>query len=168
MGIFDRLFKKKEKSNEVEERNLFNLKIGDIITYDLEDYELVSKLTYNDSGYRWFAYQMISGNETKWLSVEMDDELELGIYEKVSLTLEKPLPKTIQYDGVNYTLDESGTAQVIGEGRGQNVNGKSLQYADYCDDTEEQFISVEVWGSEVEVSKGYEIDEYEIKVIAGS
>jgi hypothetical protein len=168
MGIFSRLFKRKETKPIVEERNFFNIKINDIITYDLEDYQVVGKLDYNNHGYKWYAYQLQGDHKTIWLSVEMDDELELGIYEATKLKLTEPIPKELEVEGVTYYLDEQGTARVQGEGRGQNVNGQEVRYYDFCDEEEEQFLSVEIWGSEIEVSKGYEIDGYEIKIIAGS
>lgn len=98
----------------------------------------------------------------------MDDELELGIYKSTSEKLSEPIPNKLTISGVNYFLDEKGTARVRGEGRGENVNGQEVKYFDFTNDTDDQFLSVEVWGSEVEVSVGYEIEKYEIKIIAAS
>ncbi|WP_409252355.1 DUF4178 domain-containing protein [Bacillus sp. SCS-153A] len=167
MSILKKLFGKKEKAVPVvKERNVFTIEVGDIVAYDLEDYEVVGKLTYNDHGFEWTAYQLESPGRTVWLSAEMDDQVYLGIYEKVKLKLSEPLPEEIEYEGTRYYLDESGTARVKGEGRGQNVNGMSCRYFDYEDEEEEKFLSVEIWGSEIEASSGYEINEYEIKIIA--
>ncbi|MBM7649431.1 hypothetical protein JOC78_002384 [Bacillus ectoiniformans] len=168
MGIFDRLFNKNKEVPKVEERTVMNLKTGDIVTYDLQDYQVVGKLHYNDSGYSWDAYQLQGEGETLWLGVELDDELELGMYKTVKFSLEEPIPKKVTYEGRTYHMEEHGTAYVKGEGRSQNVHGKEMKYYDFEDDTEEHFLSVEVWGSEVEVSYGYEIEEYEIKILAGS
>ncbi len=168
MSFLNKLFGKKEKQiPEVKKRDVLSIEVGDIISYDLEDYQVVGKLTYNDHGFEWIAYQLQSPAKTLWLSAEMDDELYLGVYEKIKLKLQEPLPKKLQHDGTNFTLDESGVATVRGEGRGKNVNNIQCKYYDYCDEEEEQFLSVEVWGSEIEVSYGYEIEEYEIKIIAG-
>ncbi|WLR50210.1 DUF4178 domain-containing protein [Bacillus tianshenii] len=168
MSLFKRLFQKEKEVPKVEERNVFNIKVGDIVTYDLVDYQVVGTLSYNDHGFQWFAYQLQGTNETIWLSAEMDDQLELCIYKHANLKLTTPLPEKLEYDGVTYYLDEKGTANVRGEGRGRNVSGMTIQYYDYCDDEEEQFLSVEVWGSEVEVSYGFEIEEMEVKILAGS
>ncbi|MGJ9383524.1 DUF4178 domain-containing protein [Salipaludibacillus sp. CF4.18] len=168
MGFFQKLFGgKKENTAKVKERTVMNIEIDDIVNYDLEDYQVVSKLTYNDDGYEWTAYQLL-GEKTLWLSVEMDDELEVGMYESIPKKLTEPLPKKIEHDDVTYYLDEKGTARVSGEGRGANVNNKDCRYFDYCDDEEEHFLSVEIWGSEIEVSYGFSIEEYEIKIIAGN
>lgn len=166
MSIFRRLFPKKNERPKVVERTVFNLEINDFVTYDLEDYQVVGKLTYSDNGFSWHAFQLQSIDRTIWLSVEMDDELLLGIYEKCKLKLSEPIPKEIDFEGIKYYLDEKGTARVTGVGRGQNVNGSSCKYYDFCDDDEEAYLSIEIWGGEVEVSKGYDIEEYELKIIA--
>lgn len=168
MSFFRKLFGgQKQKAPDVKERNVTNIQIGDIVEYDLEDYQVVGKLTYNDHGYEWTAYQL-QGAKALWLSIEMDDELYVGIYEKVTKKLSEPLPKKLEHNGVKFYLDESGTALVQGEGRGENVNNMNCRYADYCDDEDEQFLSVEIWGSEIEVSYGFSIEEYEIKIIASN
>lgn len=168
MGIFSKLFPKKEKRVDVRERTPLSIQVGDIVTYDLADYEVVGKITYRDHSYEWIAYQLIEGRSSVWLSVEMDEELELGIYRKVNLQVDEPYPKTLIYEGRTYYLDEEGKAEVSGEGRSQNINGRTTHYGDYINDEEDQYLSVEKWGSEVEVSIGSEIEEYEIKIIAGS
>jgi hypothetical protein len=166
VSFFRKLFSKKDERPQVVERNVFNLEMNDFVTYDLEDYEVVGKLTYSDHGFTWHAYQLKSTDRTLWLSVEMDDELLLGIYEKSKMKISEPIPKEITHEGITYFLDEKGVANVSGIGRGQNVNGATCKYFDFCDEDEENYLSVEVWGSEVEVSKGYDIEEYELKIIA--
>lgn len=168
MGIFSKLFQRKTEEPTVKDRTPLSIKVGDIVTYDLVDYEVVGKITYRDHSYVWYDYQLLEGKNSIWLSAEMDDELELGIYKSIKLPISEPFPKSIEYDGTMYYLDEEGHAQVIGEGRSQNINGRTTHYADYCDEEEESFLSIETWGSETEVSVGYEIEEYEIKIIAGS
>lgn len=167
MSFFSRLFGKKDDTpRSVEERNVFNLQPNDIVTYDLEDYKVVGKISYDDHGFKWYAYQLEGVAKTIWLSVEMDDELYLGIYEKVKLKLDEPIPKKIRHEGITYYLDESGKARVTGIGRNRNINGMICEYYDYCDEEEEKYLSVEKWGSEIEVSVGYDIEEYELKFIA--
>jgi len=169
MGFLSKLFGSKEPQRPaVKERNVMNLKMGDFITYDLEDFEVVGKLSYNDHGFKWYAYQLQGNNKVIWLSVEMDDELELGIYVKNTLKLQEPIPKKIELDGVTYIQDEYGTALVTGEGRSQNVDGVQCRYFSYYDEQDEKALSLEIWGNEIEASTGYDIEEYEIKIIAGS
>ncbi|WP_407269015.1 DUF4178 domain-containing protein [Radiobacillus sp. PE A8.2] len=168
MGLFSKLFQKKDEKPVVQERTVFNIQIGDIVEYDLHDYEVVGKITYRQGSYEWIAYQMLEGDNIRWLSAEMDDEVELGIYEKIVLPVSQPFPKELKYKDRTYYLDEEGEARVVGEGRSKNINGRITPYADYYDDSEEHYLSVESWGSENEVSYGYPIEDYEIKIIAGS
>jgi hypothetical protein len=170
LGIFSKIFSKKNASKEkpIKERTVLSLEIGDIVSYDLIDYEVVGKIIYRDHGYEWFAYQLLEGRNTIWLSAEMDDELELGIYKTISLQVQEPYPKKLTHEGNTFYLEEEGQARVVGEGRSQQINGRTVHYADYGNENENQFLSVEMWGTEVEVSLGYPIEEYEIKIIAGS
>lgn len=169
VGIFSRIFSKSKKNEPApKERDVLTIKVGDIVTYDLVDYEVVGKITYRSGNYEWYSYQLLEGKNTIWLAAEMDDELELGIYKKVTLLVSKPFPKELSHDGNKYYFDEAGTARIIGEGRSANLQGSEVEYAEYTDADEENFISLEVWGSEVEVSVGYPIESYEIKIMAGS
>ncbi|MDL4841330.1 DUF4178 domain-containing protein [Aquibacillus rhizosphaerae] len=168
MGLFSKLFPKKDTTPETKERTPLSIEVGDIIVYDLTDYEVVGKITYRQGSYEWISYQLLEGNNVIWLAVEMDDELELGIYKTINLPISTSFPKQLTYESKTYYLDEEGEARVVGEGRSKNINGRTLEYAEYCDDEEEGFISLEHWGSEIEASFGYPIDAYELKIIAGS
>ncbi|WP_010651164.1 DUF4178 domain-containing protein [Oceanobacillus massiliensis] len=168
MGLFSSIFSKKDNKPVPKDRTPLSIKVGDILTYDLRDFEVVGKITYRDGGYEWFAYQLLEGNDTLWLSAEMDDELELGIYKKIQLPVSAPYPKQLEYENKTFHLDEQGTARIIGEGRNANLQGLESHYAEYADEGEERFISLESWGTEVEASIGYSIAAYEIKIIAGS
>ncbi|RLL48517.1 DUF4178 domain-containing protein [Oceanobacillus piezotolerans] len=171
MGLFSKLFSKKKQSAPApKERNALNIKVGDIITYDLRDYEVVGKITYRDGSYEWLSYQLLEdgGHNTIWLAAEMDDELELGIYKRIQLPVSTPYPKKLVHEGKAYYLEEEGTARVLGEGRSKNLQGMETHYGDYEDDEGESFLSLESWGTEIEVSIGYSIEPYELKIIAGS
>lgn len=169
MGLFSKIFSKNKKSEpSPKERTVLSIQIGDILTYDLVDYEVVGKITYRDGSYEWYGYQLLEGHDTIWLSAEMDDELELGIYKKIQLPLTKTFPKELTYENNTYYLEESGTARVVGEGRSSNLNGTEMKYADYTDSDAAHYISLEEWGTEVEASFGYPVEPYEIKIMAGS
>ncbi len=169
MNFFNRLFgEASKKTPETEKRTLLNLRIGDFVAYDLVDYEVTSKIHYNDSGYTWTVYQLFSGGKTLWLSVELDDELETGIYQTIRIPDLEPGAKKVTYESQTYYLEEQGQAYVKAEGRSKSVHGKNVYYYDYTDESGKQFLSVEVWGGDVEVSRGFEIEEYEMNILAGS
>lgn len=169
MGLFSKIFSKKEQQRPApKERTALSIIVGDIVTYDLRDYEVVGKITYRDGSYEWYGYQLLEGRDTIWLAAEMDDELELGIYKKIQLPVSKPFPKELTYDNKTYYLEETGTASVHGEGRSSNLKGTQTEYADYSSDDEAHFLSFESWGTEIESSYGHPIESYEIKILAGS
>lgn len=169
LGLFD-LFKKKTKSDRPRPatRNVLNLEVNDIVTYDLEDYIVVGKIAYNDSGYEWHDYQLKGDRRRIWLSAEQDDELEIAVYEKIQTKLSTPIPDELEIDGVRYHLEEHGFANVthVSGEAGASV-GQNVEYWDF-ESEDERYLSVEKWGGQIEVSKGYPITEKEINILAGS
>lgn len=168
MGLFSKFFSKEKKTKEVRARDPFSIQVGDIIEYDLEDYETIGKIIYRQGKYEWLSYQLVGPTKTIWLAAEMDDEIELGIYEKIKLPQAKNLPSELTYEGIHYYLEEQGAARVVGEGRSQSLTGQEIRYAEYANEEDSSFISVEFWESEEEVSIGFPIKPFEIKIIAGS
>lgn len=168
MGFFSKMFGHDEEKSKPLARDLFNIQVGDIVEYDLADYQVVGKLTFYNGGYEWYEYQLQGDNGSRWLNVEMDDELILSLYDKIHKKITEPIPDGIEHDGVHYKLSEQGTARVRGEGRSQNNSGRDVRYFDFSDEADERFLSVEIWGGEAEVSIGKPVEDFEIKIIAGS
>ncbi len=168
LGFFAKLFSKKDQPKKVKQRDVLSIEVGDILEYDLADYEVVGKITYREGKYVWYSYQLLGESKTIWLSAEMDDALELGIYEKIQLPDANDFPSKLSFQQTAYHLDEDGHAEVTGEGRSSSLTGQRIHYAEYCNEEETSYISVEEWGSDVEASIGYPIQPYEIKIIAGT
>jgi hypothetical protein len=171
MGIFDKIFgRKPDKSeNKVEKRNLLNMRVGDIVSYDLIDYTVVGLIKYEDSGYTWTAYQLEGDGERIWLGVEQDDALEAGIYKPVKLDLGDKPPRKITYRDKVFYLDEAGSATIVAvEGQAGAVAGQRINYWEYEDESEDYALSVEMWGGDLEVSFGYYIHPRELSIMAGS
>lgn len=170
MGLFD--FLKGKSSSEHSrpvQRDVLNLQVNDIVTYDLEDYMVVGKLTYRDSGYEWYDYQLKGESKRIWLSAEMDDELEIAVYEKVKYTVANPVPEQIQMDGVTFELEEHGLAEIAHvSGQAGAVEGQKVEYWDFATKDDERYLSVEKWGNDWEVSRGYPVTEKELNILAGS
>lgn len=170
MGFFSKLFGKDEPQQSREKRTLFNLQQGDILTYDLEEFEVVGKLTYNDSGYKWMEYHIKSVSRNLWLSVEQDDDLEVEIYEKIKTKFDVPNSHEVTFDGVTYFREETGTAYVEEVwGQAGAVVGQRVSYWDYEaeeDDLEYEYLCFEQWGPDLEISRGYSISEREIEIFA--
>lgn len=169
MGLFDFLSgrRKKDQRPEAVQRTVLSLQVNDIVTYDLEDYIVAGKITYNDSGYEWHAYNLKGDNGYIWLAAELDDQLELGIYRRVTTKISK-VPDELTIDGVTYYMEEHGFASITAaEGQAGARTGQQVEYWDFESDNE-QYLSVEKWGGDLEVSAGYPVTEKEIKIIAGS
>lgn len=167
MGIFD-FFKKNPAQPKVVARNVLNLQVDDIVTYDLEDYMVVGKIVYNHSGYEWFAYNLKGDTKSVWLSAEMDDQLEIGIYERVQTKISNTIPDKLEIDGITYYKEEHGFAKITESvGQAGAVSGQQVEYWEFESDDEE-YLSIEKWGGDLELSKGYSITEKELKIIAGS
>jgi len=167
VGWFSRLFKR-DNEPEIEKRTLMNLRVGDMVTYELADYQVVGKITFNDRGFIWHEYQLEGGERTLWLSVEMDDDLEISVFEKIHYEIEEPIPKKLELDGITFYLDEKGTANVTGQGRNLHLTGQKVRYFDFSNEDDDVYLAVEIWGGDIEVSKGWTADEYEFSIIAGS
>lgn len=180
MNIFQRLlqlFKANTAKHTTvnQKRTVKNLQINDVVTVDLEDYIVVGKIEYNDSGYTWTSYNLKGDNKNIWLSYEEDDELYIGVYESSSVKIQEPIGNKITVEGITFTLDEKGSASITGkEGQAGAVVGQRVKYWDFeSEDSEFDLLSIEKWGGqteggEIEVSKGYSINEKEIKIIAGT
>ncbi|AZR74562.1 hypothetical protein BBF96_14900 [Anoxybacter fermentans] len=167
MSFFKRLFGGGKKKSKIQKRNPFNLQVGDVVSYDLEDYIVIGKLVYNDSSYEWYAYQLDSGSKRIWLASEDDDEIILGIYESTDLRLTN-VPNEIEYKGQIFYLEEHGKATITtADGRVGAKTGQVMEYWDFESDNGD-FLSVEKWGNEIEVSYGYPIDEHELEFLPGS
>lgn len=167
MGIFD-FFKNKSESTVKPRNDIFSLKVDDIVTYDLEDYIVIGKLVYSDSGYKWYAYHIKGESKNVWLAAELDDELELGIYERIP-TQVTTIKKELVVNEITYYQEEHGMAKIV-EAIGQvgATVGQSVEYWDFESDDEENYLSVEKWGGDIELSYGYPISLKEISWIAGS
>ncbi|MGL4848924.1 MAG: DUF4178 domain-containing protein [Clostridium sp.] len=169
MGIFNRL-KNIVKSNNsleaekrMEKKTLFNLKLGDMVCIEELDYEIEGIIHFTCDGWKWIEYKLKDAFDVKWLSVEMDDEIEIGLYEEIKRP-EVEVGKNFIYENVKYNLDEGGVAVVEKcEGLGIKV-GTEVRFMEYCDRNEEKYFSVETWGLEKEYSVGRDIKEYNVEI----
>lgn len=173
MGFFDFLKSKPEEKNKVIARNPLNLQVEDIVEYDLVEYKVIGKLIYEEGGYIWYDYHLFDGQEHLWLGAEDDDELEIGLYKKLDVNhqlyvqLQDEIPRKLTYEGKDYTLIESGNANIRAEGRVGAKTGQRVQYWDYeANDGSE--ISVEKWGNELEISIGQEVKESLLEYYPGA
>ncbi|KXS41541.1 MULTISPECIES: DUF4178 domain-containing protein [unclassified Candidatus Frackibacter] len=153
----------KNKVSEVKARNPFNLRVGDIIEYDLVEYEVIGKIIYEEGGYEWYDYHLLGNGKHLWLFAEEDDQISLVLFNKIPnanklyAELQRGHPATINFDGKQYSLVEEGEANINVIGKVGAKTGQRVKYADYrCNN---QWISVEEWGNELEINVGTRIKE---------
>jgi hypothetical protein len=170
MAIFERL-KKLWESNQpkpsLNERDLFGIQPGDIISILDEEYEVLGSIHFNDSGYRWIEYKLRKTHDTYWMSVEEDDEIEVSMYKEVVAITTEPT-KQYTYEGVTYYMQEGSDAKVEKVSGKINLSiGTQVDYYEYVNQKGEKFLSIEIWDGEVEMSIGHSIPPYQIEIFPG-
>ena len=85
MGLFDR-FKKNKSAYDVTDMQVTDLDKGFVFEYDLKSWEVQEVYKY-DWGDHFFSYEykISSGSETRFLSVEDDDELFVVLSQKSNI-----------------------------------------------------------------------------------
>lgn len=169
MSIWNRLKNviKANKNSNIslkQESDLLNLQVGDIISIEDVDYEIQAVVKFNDHGWRWTEYKLKDGRKTYWLSVEQDDDIEISLYEEV-VAITTEAPRVYEYKGITYYMQE-GSDAVVEEVSG-NINvvkGEQVDYYEYCDEDDENLLSIEIWNGEVEMSVGRWIEDYNVEV----
>ncbi|QZE14909.1 DUF4178 domain-containing protein [Halosquirtibacter laminarini] len=177
MGIFD-LFRKKDKTPGYDATNLqiTDIKEGFIFDYDLESWSVKRKATY-DWGDDCFTdeLQIFNGKETKYLSIEEDDEISIEISQSIPISTVdegsipqyihtyKKAPYNIKYNGVNYKLmsESSGYYQ-----KNEDASWDEVISWRYESNESDHFVDIDQWDDmEFEASVGKSIKPYEISNI---
>ncbi len=175
MGLFDR-FKKDKTNYDVTNMKVTDLDQGFIFEYDLKTWEVVEvyKYDWGDNEFS-FEYKISCENETRFLSVEDDDELFLVISNKENvrkinedlpelLADEKP-PKKITYNDKEFFLDEESPGYFCNLTRDKK-NWIEFICWTYIDSAEKEVVEIEQWGEkEFEASAGIVIKPFEISNI---
>jgi len=152
---------------KAQKHTLKNLRVDDTVSYDLMDYTVVGLIKYEDSGYKWIAYRLEGQGERIWLAVEQDETLEISIFRPIEMHIGNRPPNRLNYDNRTFYLDEAGTATVtMVEGDAGANPGQRVKYWEYIDEGD-YALSIEQWGSELEVCYGYYIHEREVNITAG-
>lgn len=155
MGFMDWLFGKKEK--RIQERKPTTIQVGDVISYDDTDYIVKGKVVFADGGAQWYSYKLEDNGEFKWLAVDDEGMIWMGLFEDVKIRVEEPVPDEIEFDGTTFELDEKGSARASIVGETGRQSGYKVKYWDFCDD-DDRMLSLEKWGDgSIEGSVGIEI-----------
>jgi len=124
MGMFDRI-KAIWRANQNEgaavvQRDLLSMRVGDILTYDLEDYQVEGVTIYRNGALVKKGYLLRGAVGVRYLTVEQKESVRAYLFETLNARLENP-------DEINYEMiyeDTSYFETVRGEAS-VNVQGKS-------------------------------------------
>ena len=149
------------------ERTLFTIQVGDIISYEGYDWSVEGRVIYDASGYNWIEYLLLNGTETRWLSVEQDDLIEVLWFQPInSLNVNTNPPQELNFNGNLYKCIESGNATIKREGNTQNKQKSICTYYDY-EGENNQVLAIEIWGNEIEVMAGKKINPRSFDILPG-
>ena len=158
------------------EPSVQNLGPGGVATIRGTDYVVEAKHRYQDpDGYKWFELKLVDGeNNVQWLEWEVDDELELSLWEKLDferLGLSAAELKRFDddeageftYEGVTYHYEESDEARFFEDCVGEP---KPLYYWDFEERGGDRLASVERWGRRFEAAVGRQLRPFdEVQVL---
>ncbi len=179
MGFFDFLKNDKEEKLDYDVTNLkiTNLKKGFLLDYDLKTWQVKNVYEYDWGGNSFsYEYQLESEDDTIYLHVENDDELELTVSKKIRLATidENVTEHIIQYGSPQERLNFKGLVFQKEEecpGFFRNMEEKRENSAefiswDYEDKNGDYNINIEQWGErEFDASFGKVVKEFEFSNI---
>lgn len=167
--------KKKNQEDELDydpsDIKLENLRKGAFFDYDLKTWQVKAEYEY-DWGDEFFTqeFQITTADETCYLSVEDDDELEISITKKINLrSLEGNVadyivrndiaPPEVVHNGVKYFKESEDAGYWRNK---KNTSWEEFISWTYYDDTEKKTLTIERWDEqEFEASAGIVVQEHE-------
>lgn len=155
-------------SPKVRERNVLDLRLGGVVSYNTTDFIVRSRYVYEDHGFSWFSYHFVDSisGEKLWIDAQDDDELEVAVVKPVRLQVSAPVASRLVYEGITYYQDEHGYAKVLIESEDSDPKYSEVEYWDFYDDDDEKVLGVERWGNDFEVSAGHYIEPYELTILS--
>jgi hypothetical protein len=141
--------------------------VGDVIRFDGRDFIVRGSVRFDQDGFVWQEHFLDDVEVKRWLSVEEDEGLEIGFWTAVKGADLQPGPKTIEYGGKTYELDEKGSARFTAVGTtGTGPSGR-VEYYDYG--AGDDLLAFERYGEgDWEVATGRTVGEYELDIYPGS
>lgn len=144
------------------------LRPGDVVIHFDVTYMVEQRITYHQQGFFWFDYRLDDGAGARaWLSVADDDELELAFFHPADLQVDVPPPKSIDYDGKTFRLDEGGSVDAkIDRGTGSETR-TTVDAWDYEAD-DGSLLGIQRWGAdEIEAAVGRRVALVELDLLPG-
>lgn len=176
MGLFD-MFGKGKSKYDASNIKVTDLDHGFIFDYDMKTWvvEEVYKYDWGDKCFS-YEYKIVSSDQTLFLSVEDDDDLEIALFSKISIRkLQEDLPEiieknkkpptSIEHNNFKFLLEEESPGYFCNQTKDKN-NWIELLSWDYEEEDGNNLISIEQWGDrEFDASVGFKIKPFEISNI---
>ena len=166
--------------DNVVERTVRDLRVGDVLTIDGKDFICEGAIDYDEDGHRWVGGRCVDGNHVSWVIVgleragasatrllEQDESQQIAGYP----------PEAIVIGEMRFTLDKRGTATCTLKGDvgplGADSKNRPEGHTERCrwwlysapgDDT----MIVEQWGSDYRVLRGKKVGDSTIELMPGS
>ncbi len=116
MGFFKRIRSAFGKDQEpaLKPRTLVNLKVGDIVSYELIDYQVEGVTLYLGGTQQRYGYLLNDAGNRRFLLVESKETIRAFLYENIQARLENPEAVNYEmvYDGVHYYEKVRGESKV--------------------------------------------------------
>ncbi len=174
MGIIDQLFGGKTYNKKdvdlantaLGEKDFSKINPGDMLSIEGEDYKVLAKLVWWQSGYQWYDYKVDKGDgKDYWFSAAKEE----GKWILAILKEEKPImavpPNEFEVNGKRYILKEKGEAQVSVFTKDGLEGKQHVKYWEWEDEKGEELVCVEDWNEGVfSVSEGYYLLESEVDI----
>lgn len=108
------------------------IKVGDVIGLDGAMWTVDGTLSFDEDGFVWREHLLSEGGRRTWLSVE-DDEDGLSVirWDRVDPGGLTPEGHGVTHEGVEYELEERGTATYTAAGTTGTPASGRMEYADY-------------------------------------
>ncbi len=179
MGFFNKLFSKKEETPHYDSTNIRiqDLDLNFVFEYDLSTWK-VEKMFEYDWGDNYFTqeYQIYNGEETLYLGVEDDDELEVTIGKKIKLRKlgatvvnhlmeQQTAPSSVVFQDEKFILLEEAPGYCNDVSKGED-NWEEFIAWDFENEAGTKVLTIEQWGEkEFEASIATYIKPFEISNI---
>jgi hypothetical protein len=186
--MFKNLLNKFKKDKEPENSGpltVRDLSVGCILEYDMRTFVVKDAYEYN-----WGdnciskEYKISDGEETLYLNVEDEDELEISLFTKLKVRKiqedlpevirsnnEKKPPKVLNYDGTKYYYDRESLGLFRDCKNDKDKDDSWVEFVNwlYYDDDDSKILSIEQWGEDdFQSATGKLIKEYQISSILPS
>ncbi len=141
--------------------------VGDVIRFDGRDFIVRGSIRFDQDGFQWQEHFLDDVEVKRWLSVEEDEGLEISFWTAIKGADLQPGPKSIEYGGKTYELEEKGSARFTAVGTTGTGPGGRVEYYDY--QAGDDLLAFERYGEgDWEVATGRTVGEYELDIYPGS